>query len=498
MTLPVMRAVPASLAALLAAIMIVGIAWALVVPPWQVPDEDTHFAYVQSLVERHRLPGGPGPARSTEQRMASVQVRADLIRGAPGRKPEWRMDAYRQWARLDSGLGRPARTDGGGFARTRNNPPAYYVYEALPYAAASSGDVFSRLYLARIWSAALVLVTACATWLLAGEFGANSLLRLSAAATAGLQPMVTFISASVNPDAMLIAGWALALWLGVRLIRRGFSVAGASGLIATAVAAMATKAAAWALVPAALFAIAVSVWRLPRARRNAALTAAGLVIVGVLAASAIVRLSTIGHATAGLRLTPHDLATISDFGGYLWQFYLPRPSFVAELTTLPPDAGYETWVVGAGGAFAWGEVRFPGGVYFLMAGAGALVAFAGLRQLARRRREVDAAAIGYLAIAAVMLVAGLHWIDYRVAAESSPLARALVHAREIPLDGASSNPFLKGRYLLPLVPLAGLAVAAALTWVPTKRRRAAVALLLAVLVIVQVAALGIVAARFYA
>ena len=36
---------------LLAAVAVVLAAWALFVPPFQVPDENAHFAYVQSLVE---------------------------------------------------------------------------------------------------------------------------------------------------------------------------------------------------------------------------------------------------------------------------------------------------------------------------------------------------------------------------------------------------------------------------------------------------------------
>ena len=491
-------AVPAPLAALLAAVITVGVAWALVMPPWQVPDEDTHFAYVQSLVERERLPGGPGSSRSTEQRLASAHARAELIRGAPGRKPEWRADAYGGWAQLDALLPDAARRDGGGFARTRNNPPAYYLYEALPYAAASDGDVFSRLYAARIWSALLVLVTVCATWLLAGELGAPRLLQLSAAATSGLHPMVTFISASVNPDAMLIAAWAVALWSGVRLFMRGFSGPGGAALIAAAVAATAIKSASWALAPAVLFAFVVAVGRLKHGRVRGAVLATGLLAGGIVAALALARTSTIAETTQALHLAPDGLADLGRFAGYLWQFYLPRPWFVEELATLPPRPAYETWVVGSWGAFAWGEVRFPPVVYGLVAASGAIIAMGALTRVAHRRAAIDPAAIGFLAIAAVALVAGLHWVDFRVADESSALARDLVEARQIPLDGMASNPFLKGRYLLPLVPLAGLAVAGALSWLPVQRRAAAVSVLLGALVVAQVAALGVVAGRFYA
>ena len=44
-----LASIPASLGALLGVVAIVGIAWALIVPPFQSPDEPTHFAYAQSL-----------------------------------------------------------------------------------------------------------------------------------------------------------------------------------------------------------------------------------------------------------------------------------------------------------------------------------------------------------------------------------------------------------------------------------------------------------------
>ena len=49
--------VPAPLAWLLVAVVLLGLTWALLVPAWQTPDENSHFAYVQSLGERFDLPG---------------------------------------------------------------------------------------------------------------------------------------------------------------------------------------------------------------------------------------------------------------------------------------------------------------------------------------------------------------------------------------------------------------------------------------------------------
>ncbi len=50
-------AVPAPLAAILVVVVVAGASWALIVPPFQSPDETAHFAYAQSLAERFAFPG---------------------------------------------------------------------------------------------------------------------------------------------------------------------------------------------------------------------------------------------------------------------------------------------------------------------------------------------------------------------------------------------------------------------------------------------------------
>jgi hypothetical protein len=92
---------------------------------------------------------------------------------------------------------------------------------------------------------------------------------------------------------------------------------------------------------------------------------------------------------------------------------------------------------------------------------------------------VDWAVPAFFAVVALGLLGGLHWTEYRL----------LV---------AVGGPFSQGRYLLPLVPLAGLAAAAALTLVPRRGRSAALAAGLGGLLAVQALSLAVVIGRFYA
>src|SRR4051794_25552206 len=70
--------VPAPLAALLAAVFLLGVVWALITPAFQAPDENSHFGYLQSLADASELPGDLSrPLFSTEQRLAATASGAD-------------------------------------------------------------------------------------------------------------------------------------------------------------------------------------------------------------------------------------------------------------------------------------------------------------------------------------------------------------------------------------------------------------------------------------
>src|SRR3954452_15814444 len=89
---------PAPLAALLALTALLGVAWALVTPVFQAPDENSHFAYVQSLAERFALPGDKTrPKASTEQDLAASVSNADQAAAQLPVRMEWSKAAYERW-----------------------------------------------------------------------------------------------------------------------------------------------------------------------------------------------------------------------------------------------------------------------------------------------------------------------------------------------------------------------------------------------------------------
>jgi 4-amino-4-deoxy-L-arabinose transferase-like glycosyltransferase len=478
---------PAALIALLAVVAIVGVAWALVTPAFQAPDENSHFGYVQTLAERFKLPGRPDrPPLSREQVVAGSLSNSDQTAQQLQARMEWSQAVYDRWRAQAARLPHDARTNGGGGNPASSNPPLYYLYEAIPYRIAEGGDLFARLTVTRLASVLWLLVTVAGVWLLAGEvFGRDRLAQLAAAGTAGLLPQVGFVSASLNPDAALYAFWSLALWLGVRLLRRGVSVGGTVALFAVVGAACVVKATSYALVPAAAFALAVALWRAHGRRVTAWIptaVAAGAGLVATLGVwFVIARLSGRAAAAQVSDATGRSAGfNLRELGSYLWQFYLPKLPFQRSFP-IPGDhlPVYDVWLSTSWAAFGWLEVRFPGWVYVVFAVVTIAVAGLALAGVWRARRRADLAVVAFLALVALILLAGLHWTEYRMLA-------------------SGQGPFNNGRYLLPLVGIAGLAVATALRWLRPAARSLGVAGTLAALLVLNVLSLGLCLERFYA
>ena len=501
-----LRRIPAPLAALLGVVAIFAVAWVLIVPAWGFPDEDSHFSYSQTLVERGELPGKGRFSVSSEHRRSMVATNTDEVTFLPRAKPEWSRAIDSGWRKVTRN---DRRDDGGAPNATVGYPPGYYLYETIPYRITSSADILTRVYVMRFASVLWLLVTTTAAWLLAGEiFGRRRPLQLVTAAAVGLWPMVTWISSAINPDGMLIALWALSTWLAVSLVKRGPSAVRALALCACLGLALVTKASALALLPPVALALVVAAWdglRRPTLRRAA--IAVCVVAPAILIAGSWIAVARHNHRSAYaqtslIATTPGaSSGAESDreardapepgpqlFASYLWQFYLPKLPSQTEIRFVYPEISkypaYQTWLAGGWGVYGWVNVWFKNWTYavFLIVTLLALAAaaFTGVRALRRgdwrRRRTVLAGVM--LAVVAGALLAGLHWTDYNMYLSGDP-------------------PFLQGRYLLPLAPIFALVLAQATLAAPRRFRPAVQGAVLAGLLLFQVGSLGFVAERYF-
>lgn len=474
------------LAWVLVAILLCGCAWVLAVPPWQVPDENAHFAYLQSVAERGTLPETTleRPIFSSAQALAADRSNADQTASSLVTRPEWSPAVERRW-RAESAALTPAQwADGGGYNPAAANPPLYYGYAALAYHTLGAGSSpVGRLAAARLASLLLLLATAALTWALVGELlGRRPLLQMTAAALAGLAPMATFLSAAVTPDALLFPATALVLLLAVRVLRRGLTPARGALLGGALALAILTKAASYALVPAVAVAVLVAAWR-ARTHLRAALVstaAAGAALTVPVAAWLLAARALDRPAVNTLASDAPVPFQLRELFSYAWQYYLPALPGMQESVLGGAPQIWGTLLQGAVGRFGWLEVKLPYAVYGLVAAALAAVVALAAAEAWRRRRRLDPAVAVVLVLALGATLAGLHYTEYRSVI-------------------ATGTPVIQGRYLLPLgLPLAGLAVAAALARLPAPARRPAAGLVLGGLAALQLMSLGEIMARFHA
>jgi 4-amino-4-deoxy-L-arabinose transferase-like glycosyltransferase len=505
--------VPRELALLLLVVALAGFTWALVKPPWGSPDEDVHFAYTQTLAERHELPGGPQQGVSTEQRFSMDATNTDQVVFFDFAKPDWSTSGERNWRAATKDI---AKNDGGGTNAASDYPPGYYLYELIPYELTRSSDIHTRVFAMRLFSVLWLLVTTTAAWLLAGElFERDRPLQLVSAATFGLWPMLTFLSSGINPDSMLIALWTLSTWLGVKIIKRGLTARRAVGICLCGGLALVTKATALALLPPLAFALGVGALRLRKkvTARHLAYAAGAFAAFGVPVLAWIVVARGAGHAaygqaaivtdagsgsgaasgTTGGQPTYAPSANIRYLASYLWQFYLPKLPFMHDQRSLFPVISkypaYQVWLASGWASFGWVNIWFPAWVYriflavVIAVGAGAAVTarrgWKAIRARAGGLRRAPWALALFFAITIGTLLAGLHWTDFHMLVDQKP-------------------PFIQGRYMLPVGALLAMVVTQAVRALPQRFRTVGIACVLGGLIAFQVAALALVASRYYA
>ena len=256
-----------------------GLAWSLITPPFQVPDENAHYAYVQELAERGKLPRAAAPEGffSPAEDGTLGAIGFYLIIGRP-HDPAPFSTIQQQGVEKVEHL--HLRTTGSGSAFTAtNNPPLYYAIQTVPYklAGAAGGSVLDRLAAMRIVSVLMAAVTVLLVYLFLSELLPGSPLACCAGTlVAALQPLFAFISSGVNNDALLYLTATGVLWGIARVFKRGLTPANGAILGAFLGIGLLAKLTLLAFVPAVAAAVAILLWRGLRRRQPGVLAGAGL------------------------------------------------------------------------------------------------------------------------------------------------------------------------------------------------------------------------------
>lgn len=484
-----LRPPPWPLAVLVVGAFVHAVAWGIVQPPLQGPDEIEHVAYVQQLAETGSPPvqNSPGAPWSSEIQTALLELDLGLTKGNIEAHPSWSGVDRRAWASYQRRIASEQRKDGTGANAQARTPPLFYLLAAPPYLLTPGGGLLDRVAVVRLVNAVLFAAVVWLTWLLAAEiFRWSVTARLVAAGAVALHPKLAALAGNVGPDVLLALTWTLFALLAVRVVRYGPTVGRAISLAAVTGASVLTQPRGLALIPVAVVAALLALqYHRPPVRTGLKLLAAGTGVLGICVAIAALwsahGAGPGGGGAFGGEVTQQSGATVRAFFSYVFQFYFGDWGFM--LGDIGPAYGWrQMYIETFFGGFANLEVGFtPATVDKLQ-----ITVAAGL----------------------VTLWTQLVWFRDRVVARwrpfvllaSMPLSMLFVlHLsayRDMTVNPA--DPLITGRYLTPLIALFGLTVAFVCVHVP---RRAVPWLCAAVLmtgVVVSVSAMGITLTRFYA
>jgi 4-amino-4-deoxy-L-arabinose transferase-like glycosyltransferase len=420
--------------------------WSLITPPFQTPDEPSHYAYVEHLAQTGSLPTAGEESDSPAVQVALYDLRYAGVRYIPGGHTIFSQAAQRQ---LEHDLALPLSREDHGVGFAASEPPLYYALQLIPYNIESGGTVLDRLALMRLLSALMGAITALFAFLfireaLPGTPWAWTVGGLCVAFT----PVLGFISGAVNPDALLAAVSAALFYCLARGFRRGLTPRLAIAIGAVIAVGFVTKLNFVGLLPGAALGLLALTVRAARTSKRAALRSLTLTLA--VAASpiclyAIANLlssrSTLGPLSSGVTIVGQHgpLNEIS----YIWQYYLPRlPGMHAYFPGLSTTR--QLWIKNLVGVYGWLDTTFPTWVYNAALIPIGLLGLLVTRELFVKRDSLRHRA-GELTVYATIAVGVLIMLgvnDYLV----SP---------------AETGQYVQFRYMLPLIALFGALLALA-------------------------------------
>ncbi len=182
------------LALIVATYCILGLAYALETPKWQVPDEPAHYNYVLYLAENYRFPVlqvGDYPHQYLEEIKAA------------------RFPLHMSIA--------PLRYE-------YHQPPLYYVLAATLYKATGFLGFEGQFLILRLFSVLLGCLLLLVAYAIVKEiFPDDEFLALATTALIATVPMHIAMTAAINNDALAELILALLIWLCIRCLKFGLS-----------------------------------------------------------------------------------------------------------------------------------------------------------------------------------------------------------------------------------------------------------------------------------
>ena len=237
-----------ALALLVAIALAQGLAYSLIVPLWQSPDEPGHFEYARLMSDLGRAPAASDVSLPLQREIIASLAQADF----------WRFTRQQEPASLPASFADDPFLRHAG-RQVGRQPFAYYIVPALAFRLTSDVNVQARL--ARYYSVVLYALTVVvAGWVAREIFAADLLLAVGMPATLALAPMFAYAGSAINNDSLANLTGALT-WLAWAVVfRRGASKGRIVAVMATLLLALASKRTTLFLIPTCAAAVPLYLW----------------------------------------------------------------------------------------------------------------------------------------------------------------------------------------------------------------------------------------------
>jgi hypothetical protein len=452
---------------LVALALIRGLLYAAIIPPWQAPDEIAHFES-SHLLARYRRPTGyadmsPALERDIIQSLYRYQAWRYIPRETPGDVPDRLVD-----------------TPFFGRSRTVIRFSAAYVPYALAVTPFLDRSVEIQLYVMRLVSVIIGTVMLLVVLKIAALVEPkNPALAIGAALIVLFLPQHTFLMATVGDGNLAELFASLTLYQLARMVKAGLTWPRIGLAVIYGLIAILSKATAYFLVPLAMVVgLAFLLRRLRAARAETRVRGTVMppilraVLVGAVLMVPVVPLVVLTVLSSPLR---NALITVVD---NLAQPAAIGPRFVEMVASGALGQGLITTYRSYWMTFGWMSLPLPPHWYWLIGGACALAGLGWARRFRARRAGTPTFFMyAFLGVAAAMpAVVLLGWFSL------SSVGLAAVQGR-----------YLHGG----LIPLAVLLARGWLTLVAPQRSRAVLAVIAVSGVVLDTAALVLLAVPYY-
>ncbi len=240
----------------------------IVFPPFSGHDEVAHYAYLRTVTDDHRVPVIPDLEEWRRAWVARGTLPGDVLPDDLYRYCryvlDWNYCEEEEWKNNPP----VAVTYGGqfyphGWNYASNHPPLFYLLMSPLYRVTESLTPAQQQYVIRAATIPIGMLIVFLTFLIARLlFPRDPFVQIVATSFVAFQTQLSYESAMVNNDILLVAMFTLALYLLVRGIRQGFTLGSAAVLGLVVGLGLLTKASMITILPIIAIAMICSIgWR---------------------------------------------------------------------------------------------------------------------------------------------------------------------------------------------------------------------------------------------